>query len=1656
MSNDSGCKAQGTFADAGKQSSTVWEVTPDPVVSRDAMSSDNLPLEERTSGVYHTKEEKKTTLPQHEASDDDIAQLAHNLKEFAISKYGRSVSHQQKEARKNHNKRGYRMRQQRRKKKPQSREDGPGLLQDIHSMVSNLSEYETTQIVPWISLIESLGLLFHQLAHATTFMDVLVDITQCVKAVCKGKSVVSMISDFMSMFGQEDRVAIMRPHSSEDPFYLTRFSEKFSKLKNNRNWTNLQIAISGLASMLVADFKGIEWSLNGFKVVAIHPWKSNASCADFFEAIIKTIDYFWTTGYRCIMEKSLDPLLFEDQSIQEFETKYTKVLGDRTLAMNGNLSDMTQYRTEVQELITTCARMKNLAYDGWIGKDLSAKYIELCKIDEFLEMQARSCKQRITPYAVSLYGPTSVGKSVMTMLVAKIVLSAMGFEFDPDRVTVLDLKQNFEDTAKSNSLFGIMDEIANNKNLPGSKNHTIALKRLINTVATTAEMSHVDQKGRIHINWKGCCITTNKKDLDAPSFSNCPESILRLFQHVTMEVMPEYRKPGTMMLNGDHPNLIGRDPGDFPDDVWDLTIEEVANFRESNGTIGWRFVPLWSPTKDGNMIRCTNLRLSTFLEVLSIQAALWRRREEKNLHRTKEMNNLELCKCGNLPCFCVCHKIKFCGKCERAQYCCICDYEPQSVTMRAAYVCEQSFYSYLRSLNPFPWLTARLVTSYATAYLIGELDRMAQEVYTPAILSIIPDSLLRTRFVQSWVNWLYCRKVHVDARASFWALYAVLYSTYLFALCFNHYALPFIVICHLWLNFKFNQHKIALMQQISEELARRRNSLSEGLRAFRDHRYAVPATIAGFGVFILMLKAICKSPHLKPNADALSPEGVEKTKGWFDSWFSSPKLDVSVSSNCRAASHDQLVTSLGKNLWLGKFSSSGDVCQSTNVICVRKGIILFPRHVFHPSANLSKPSYPYVVFEGFRNSSPGGIVSRVIIERSTCYEFSTDCLAAFIPNCPDVKDITKWFPESLPRGTADASLLVRMSEANTLASDDVFLTFRQTGHAHMSFYGCDYKTCLARVGSCMGVLISKTKDTCVLGFHLGGDGNKACGGIITKQDLKLAYSKLDERFCLLASATDIPEEQYDTKVLSSDKAHPKSVVHQYDAKASFEVIGSTKVRAKATSSVEPSILAPHAKAIFGVNYDFGPPAMDPNWVPFNDSLEHVAYPEHCYPPSLLRRACEDWMDPLYSAIKDHCQREPFRPLTLHEAVNGLPGKRFMDPLVMSTSMGFPLMGPKEEHFDMEVKDNFLVRTPKEHVIKEMDRLMTCWKQGVRGYPVFRSVLKDEPTQVGKTKVRVFQCGPVAFSILLRTYFLPIVRFLALYPVLSECAVGINSFSPQWQELMDYAEKYGTERTIAWDYSKYDLKMSSQVTREALYALIRLCKYAGYPEEAIYIMKMMVNDLVHPLIDWNGTMLLLTSLNTSGNNITVQINSIANSFYCRMCFFATYPQYEYFRDCVAITTYGDDVYGTVESKFPKFNFFSFRDWIGKYGKKVTPPDKDSEGSEYMPGSDFLKRKSNYIPELDIKIGMIDEKSLIKPMLANVRSKAVTEVEVARSVLESAAHEIFAHGREKYDEWMLKLRDVAERANVVCPILDITFDERVEAWKEKYCSPQEPTC
>lgn len=1501
---------------------------------------------------------------------------------------------------------------------------------------------------------ENALILAYQLYRSRALGDVVAAISAYIKFYHKS----SFIGTMSSLVDE-----IMKDATPEelDPQGMREALDCWELLKANTAFDKISYLVTAAFSISTCKMKDVEWSMEGVKLIRDESKQQMFKSKDIIDSVVHSFSWMAETGVWCFQERSLAPILFSDVRMHKYTQDVNYLLAHAQEAKHGDL-DLNEYERKLDETIRNSGKMQLASKSPAMKELLQKKYASLVLIKQDVIAKRKNTTIRFAPFGISIFGESSIGKSNITELVMKTALTAMGFSDDPAGIITLKEGAKHDDTYTNDVEGVIIDDAA--QQTPQYVQESPARKyiTMFNSVAAQVVKAELNDKGCVFFNFKVGVITTNKKDLDAKIYSNYPVAVLRRFFHVTAEVKPKYRIPGGDSLDTDHPELVNHaNPYEILD-VWQFGIEKVF---PSAGTPVWQTLRLPIGEKDRE-VYCKELPLRSFLDAVIYLAKKHKRKQELEVVKSKCLASIKCCKkCNRLPQYCECTDIP------------VTEPEPQgiaeeigeSVYMGVRKGVYNSIQRWLAPLSFFYWLHKldfhKMVTKDLRLFVESQANYAA-----PMCVALVPEFVHQSSTFQNFLDLWHTHAHQYNMRR----FQSILHFLVAACTCFSFFlqSLGFLLVSWvIYLVFMLTSH-IEYRRQIEKSkaiYAKRRDALDEYSKSLRDG-WVGKSVVAFLGIAVVVMAVRFwnnkrKVESSKPQAASDVPDikAEDAKPGWMTAFIDKLWLKVE-SPETKTMVPQELISSVTNNCCWGSFFTQGDGRSlGCGVFFPRKSVMWFPKHMTYPNLDMTLPQVKCFEVKIFRHDKPGGVF-KIRVNVDLCYSFpDIDMYGVYVPNSPDFKTV-KGLPESLPKGSCMGHMIVSSKDTEKKVAP-LSPKFGYSGHKFMQkMYGATYRSEHAVSGSCMSPIISESKSPCIVGFHIGGN-NQTHEGVamtITSQMAKTCNAWLEEHAGFLsAEATNLPHAQYDIPLITSTEAHPKAIhIQQLPKEAFVDVIGSTKVRSEQTTQVQPSIIAEDVKEVCGVTKEYGGPKLKPNWKAFNTNIDYFSNPSDMFDPALLKKAQKDYEEPLLRAMDEYKKVEDIRPLTMEETIRGIDGKKYIDPMPMSTGMGFPLFGKKNKraesgeqlHFTEERLGELLVsRAPKDHVLEEFNRMEACWKMNERGYPVTSATLKDEPTPLTSEKVRVFQAAPVALGMHIRKYFLPIARFLHMHPELAESAVGVNAFSHDWSKLKRHTEKFATDgKMLAWDYSKYDVRMNSQLVRAAWETMIRLAERAGYSEEDLRIMRAMVVDIAHPLMDINGTMLRVYNMNTSGNNMTVDVNGIVGCFLVRMGFFFVYPKLTNFRKYVSALTYGDDFAGSCDKSVRKFNFVTYKDFLAQHGMKITLPSKTDDVVEFMDKEevDFLKRKHHYIEEIGEWVGQLDENSIFKSLLANLKSPVATPREVAASCIETALHEWFAFGRDHYNMRKSQMETIAQKHQLSIPALNVSFDERVRLWKVKY--------
>ncbi|APG76855.1 hypothetical protein 1 [Beihai picorna-like virus 7] len=1513
--------------------------------------------------------------------------------------------------------------------------------------------------------LEGLITLYFALADCSTQRQFISIMTLYAKTHCD-KSLMSSITDL------SNSLFTVSPQSSDRPEWLELLSTSLTNWKlvtNNPGFSKVSKVISMMVTLGIFGEQKI--SLGGLELFSTHALKQQVNAVDFFDAVADTITFFAEGAYSCFLTGSLKPLLFSSSAVMEIESRYIEMLSLWEYARNGNLKrfmnmDEAEFDCKLKQLVTDLEQLYKGSPVGAERKILSDRWRQMASIlTEFESSRVRGGLRK-SPFTFKVFGESSVGKSSFTDVLMYSLLKACGFPAGDDYVITL----NPDDKHMSNMrsyVSGIkIDDYGNTKLDYVDLAPSDWIIQICNNIKRYAVMADLANKGKVSIEPAVVAITTNVEDLLAHQVSNEPVSIgRRAHVHFELKVRPEFCKYDdlgnlTHMLD---PLKVFKKYGDSTEiqDIWLVTVREII-IIPNTGSGNKRVAPSF---RFENKQGLTDVSIFDALNYVVKEA-----RDHFKVQEALVKQNTDLAA-----------KIPWCDECSAPSQLCNCqeELEPQFGLRLASHV--KSIGSrWGHELRRTQLSMETRVEDFAVDKLVRAVQWFENSPYAKWT-NYVPTSLLSNEFILGLVMSTGVDVIKADVKSitvMWWMITAFLFlisfsfSMYLAWFVFVSSGLMFLIYYSTIIEYAKSAYYKRLMNE--------RDVMPIIFKDIREkHMQYVCGAIAGFSLIygaVKFYKALKSTLNVQGNLNPSSISDLKNRDSEQNVWKVPERVDPGVDK--RVGSDDRFFNRVSKNQWYLELHREGRniVC---NALCVKTGYFLIPKHML-PSEitkiTLSQKGYrlpaildPDAVFKGFEG----------------------DLVLMYVPNAPDAKDLSGYFAADYERSIVRAEMVYTRADGSHL-TDTVYWQFRAdvyNGAEH--FRGSYYKlTNDSFAGLCMATFFSKTVHSCILGVHLGGIEGKrdGCAMALCRPEILHAISELQKSntaFIDTPQTTEITGvtlgEKFET---DNQELHKKSPLNFIPEDSPVLVYGNVTGRASYQSSVTPTPISDIVEDVTGVPNTWGPPKFkspnpeNPNdmrlWRPWYESLQYSSAPSVGFGASLVQRAADDYISDLKDKYDSQSEfwKSDIKPLTDVQTISGIDGKRFIDSMPSGTSMGFPVGGPKRNHLvELNPDDYDDISCPRifeKFIMDEYHSSLEAWESGNMVNPIFGASLKDEPTPLSKDKVRVFQAAPVILQMALRKYFLPVARFLSMNPLVSECAVGINSAGPEWEQLADHMRKFGTDRIIAGDYSKYDLRMPAQLTQAAFGIMMEIASWTGnYSAKDFKIMNSIAYEVTNPLVNFNGDLIRFSGTNPSGQNLTVYVNSIVNSLLHRLGFFHAYPTQESFgsageklraelgrdirfRDIVSLATYGDDAKGSVMSGFDEFNHISFANFLADNDMKFTMPDKESDPVAFMDDdrADFLKRKNRFDDDLGHTVGMLDEKSIFKSLHSILKSKVQRDIDVATQNVDGALREWFFHGRDVFEHRRRQMQEIAHRGGLMCMTLDQDFDDRVAEWKEKY--------
>lgn len=1455
---------------------------------------------------------------------------------------------------------------------------------------------------------------------------------------CIGRSgLLELLKDFIS----KD----MTPHSGDEnnktwAHMVENMRTNWSKVKHNPFFNHVSKMLGVLAALEICRAQDVEFSVKGLKVVGPSLRVQQGDAFDLIEAVLETVDYMIRTYNLCVEDSSLMPLLLDEQESATMDVEYALLVSLWPLVQNGNLEreknmEEEEFNRRLNEL---CRKLKALlpSLKGVEKSVVESKYINVMKLLNDYSILRTSTGIKESSFVLSYNGGTNRGKSIVCDLMTHILLESQDLPTDNKYKWTYNGNDKYQSGVDSTKIVALLDDFANAKPQHGTGNPCQTLIEIANPTGYTPNMASLHEKGRISPRFQLINITTNKKDLAAYQYSVCPSSIQRRAHFtITVEVKKEFAtfdKDGK--ITGIDATKVRESFADKDfDDCWLFTIETVGAVEDLS------HVAPYIVAKNDAGKKMKNVGWVDMRDFIVAKFAEHRKNQKNVMCRVKDVKE----------------RISKKRQLEREK-----EKEVEMVPhfgREIAWAIYDSEYK-IMSLLSEKFLGLEQVVSDAATDAIFAATRTFTKHWD--WMWFVPTPWIDNIYFQQLMFFLYRKQIarRFAIHTTFlWCLFMPVISVMIW------YALPvWIIVFTVLFCISVQKHFVESVKENFRQELIDRATLTDTLQNLKnDHANTVIAASALL-FFLYGLSKVYKE-YLSINASAnLIPQGsltpksideVEKRDKEVNDWVQVHREPLPLQNSAKGSTPAHLARLIDVNLVYASVDVGNEV-MACNFLFLDTGVIVIPQHYFvlngyddlravcrkrHPDASAGK----FVLNLGFSNAY---------------FVPDSDIAIVAVTGGGDFNNLTKYLPTTKQFSDFDFDF-TRRSKDGVIHRAKGLGRCMNTGHYLKKFFGIYYKSITANMesGYCGSVLTSRHKSL-IMGFHVGGQDGKpiGCACSITSDDMltfREVQSNSPDVLNAGSSSEFVPSSLGVNFALAGD-IHSKSPVRYLPNGSQIQWIGNCIGHSTFKSDFQVTPISEHVMDVMDMPNEFCAPVESPQWEGWQKCLANLALPAEPFPTSLLHKAINDYCEPMDALFLDPMWND-IAPLTDLENMNGIPGKKFMDRIKLNTAIGYPLTGKKSDRvIELEPIGPYTKIVEFDDAIKEeIVRMETCYKQGMRAYTIAKACKKDEI--LDKRKNRIFYANSAGLTYLIRKYFLPIIRVMQMNPLLSECAVGVNSHGPEWEQIHQFFHEYGEDRIFGGDYSKYDQKLPSQLLTAAFKILIRFAKLLpNYTEEDIAIMEAMTADVVYAIIAFNGDLIrLISGGHISGNSLTVILNGICGSLNLRCCFFDKFSHDMKFRDWVNLLTYGDDNGGSVRPGI-EFGTLTISNFLQKYGQTYTRPDKKEATSEFLEPEvfDFIKRKSVFIPELGVHVGALDEKSCSKMLhcfLRNSKSPLSEEMACAENI-QTAAREWFNHGRDKYDFRVAQLKEVARRADILhlCPELNLTFDDRVEHWKDRY--------
>lgn len=1375
--------------------------------------------------------------------------------------------------------------------------------------------------------------------------------------------------------------------------------------------------------------------------------KSILSSKDVIDMAFKSFE-FVMANWENIVTGNWSELPIPTDKAQSFETEVRKLEGAFKFAISGREYELeTSYGMDLKSFEYRLNKAINTAKNLQAVCSSKAQKMAISNFSRILySLQSQwfdrlaEAPEKEEPFGIKFAGGSSTGKSFLTTLVSNTMLNAYGFDPAEKGQTVnADIEERYESTVMPTHKIIVCDDVANAKDSKPNYNRVL---NYVNTVPRPLEKAEAGDKGRFYPGNVGLIVNTNVDDLNVLKHSNSGESILRRFRlHVDVAIREEFR------------NTFGGiiDLEEIRNDVHELTLKRFDCIED--GEVRWNVIPRSEWVGDDSV----DHDLASFLAFLAKDIAAHKARADRKKEQ-KLAENFAFCEECGIPesmCRCVMHKDA-----------------PTDPNVPQDLVAEVGSLFDVLPTDQLIHLRLALSGCYHSGWTLIKsmsfkvmLYRQRRKIYQRLCFVLLLPFL----------------HLFVGRDLTFVAVFIVALTTYQF-----------------W---------VGLNRELDDKINRRRDQLSSVCETVSQHMernvlkyFTVGASFYALYRLYNTLKPIVMSSqdattYMRPSAVIFdqqidAPKGVLKTQDERNYKEGYSRIPPRMSMVSKTTDSSKLEEMLSKRLRVVTIKTELGILQTVNGMMVSGNVILVPNHLI-PSIgkfDIETSTSPMIPSASTKDQN---IVSSMVYrlpERDMCL--------IQLPSAPAGAPLKNFFADEEPNFLSKGTVLLHRRQDGTMVRSRQAISplYNDNGERRVSYRGSDVKPgffygqkvcnktleivnpyqCNLEFNSFSGLCGSPYIDCSkgiIYGFHVAGDSTPDTYGvlnIITRKMLDRGIEQLSQtsHSMVTHSAAEVRVDTYNQPYTIVDA--PPLYTREDGTQGNSIVTYLGRVlhdgQELASRARTPYIPTPFKDVEINLGKSKHMPPTKPNKVEkAMKTLNKLTNPVQHYQHDILERAVTDYRNQTVSVVRANKEElhSILRIYTQEEAMDGT-GDGIMSGLPNATSAGFPINKSKMKCLVRDPMDESLPTIPRQFnkdfdIQSEIDRTLNAWSEGLRSETIYKASSKVNellPNAKAADKVRKFYGSPFANFVASRMALGGVPEFMRRYWRDTECLVGVNPTSLEWQEFHDFLTAYSDKNMIAGDFAGFDTRMAAQITTCAASIIVSWYEEAGCSEDEIALIKGALSDIVHPNILFEGDLYRFANGNPSGNMITVQLNSVCNSLMMRYVYYAMNPHVPIsFSENVRLGTYGDDNAMSVKPGCGWFNHTSCQAEFAKLDIEYTMADKETKSVPYIPIAqiNFLKRGFRFSPELGKIVAPIEEDSILKKFhyVKKLSECPLSFEEQFGAYTDGAFREAYLHGEEYYNQFQKRIIKIIEANDSLRGQVNIiSFSEMTKVLKSDY--------